>query len=73
VIAKGYFLLDAVVNYNVKRLTFGIIIQNLLNAEWNEAQFDTLSRLKSETTAVDELHFTPGTPFFLKGCVSYSF
>ena len=73
VIAKGYFLLDAVVNYNVKRLTFGIIIQNLLDAEWNEAQFDTLSRLKNESTAVDELHFTPGTPFFLKGSVSYSF
>ncbi|HEY6162753.1 MAG TPA: TonB-dependent receptor [Bacteroidia bacterium] len=73
VIAKGYFLLDAVVNYNVKHFTFGLMVQNLLNTEWNEAQFDTLSRLKGETVPVDELHFTAGSPFFLKGLMNYSF
>lgn len=45
----------------------------LLNSEWNQAQFDTESRLPNEPEPVSELHFTPGTPFFLKGFVSYRF
>jgi hypothetical protein len=73
VIAKGYFLLDAVATYHFKNLEFGITAQNLLNAEWNEAQFDTESRLKNETVPVDELHFTPGTPFCLKGSLTILF
>ena len=42
------------------------IIENLLNTEWNEAQFDTESRLFNEPAPIDELHFTPGTPLALK-------
>lgn len=71
--AKGYFLLDAVVNYQWKNITFGATAENLLNAKWNEAQFDTESRLFNETSAVSELHYTPGSPFFIKGSVSVAF
>jgi hypothetical protein len=70
VTAKGYFLLDAVAAYKIKNFEFGLSAQNLLNSEWNEAQFDTESRLKNETMPVSELHFTPGTPFFIKGSIS---
>jgi hypothetical protein len=48
-------------------------VENLLNVEWNQAQFDTESRLSNEVEPVSELHFTPGTPFFLKGFVTYLF
>jgi hypothetical protein len=34
--------------------------------ECNQAQFATLTRLRNETAPVDELHYTPGTPFYLK-------
>lgn len=71
--AKGYFLLDAVVNYDVKQFTFGITAENLLNTEWNEAQFDTESRLQNETISVSELHYTPGSPFFVKGSITVRF
>ncbi len=73
VVAKGYFLLDAVASYRLKNLEVGMSAENLLNSEWNQAQFDTESRLSNETEPVSELHFTPGTPFFLKGIVSYRF
>lgn len=73
VTALGYFLLDAVVNYTKPRYQVGISIENLLNAKWNQAQFDTQSRLKNESQPVDELHYTPGTPFFLKGSLAFFF
>ncbi|GAA4377090.1 TonB-dependent receptor [Hymenobacter koreensis] len=64
--ARGYFLLDAVASYTQPRYQVGFSIENLLNVDWNEAQFDTESRLRQERDAVSELHYTPGTPFFLK-------
>ncbi len=66
VIAKGYFLMDAVINYTRNKYEIGISAENLLNAQWNEAQFDTESRLKNEQVPVSEIHFTPGTPFVAK-------
>jgi hypothetical protein len=64
--ARGYFLLDAVVNYTRSRYQVGLSAQNLLNVAWNEAQFATDGQLRGETTSVNELNFTPGTPFYLK-------
>jgi outer membrane receptor protein involved in Fe transport len=64
--ARGYFLLDAVLSYTRPRYQVGATVQNLLNAAWAEAQFATDSRLRGETTSVNEINFTPGTPFYLK-------
>lgn len=73
VIAKGYFVNDLILNYEKEKYSVGIEIQNLFNVEWNEAQFDTESRLQNEPAPVSELHYTPGTPFFAKLSVSYFF
>lgn len=73
VVAKGYFLLDATASYRIKHFEFGAIVENLLDTEWNQAQFDTESRLSNESEPVSELHFTPGTPFFARGFVSCRF
>lgn len=62
IVAPGYFLVDSYVRYQYKNIGFGVQLENILNAQWNEAQFATLSRLKDEKTPVEELHFTPGTP-----------
>lgn len=73
IIAKGYTVIDTNIGYEWKRLNFSIQIQNLLNVEWNETQFATKSKLKNETVPIEEIHFTPGTPFFIKGAIEYTF
>lgn len=69
--AEGYTLLDAVINYTFKKLEFKLSIENLLDVDWKEAQFETESKLQKETEPVSEIHFTPGTPFFIKLGVQY--
>lgn len=65
--AEGYLLFDAVLSYAQPCFQIGATAENLLNVQWNQAQFATLSRLPGEpASGVDELHFTPGTPFYLK-------
>lgn len=72
--AKGYGLFDVVAAYTRPRYEVGLCIENLLNRAWNEAQFDTRSRLRGESSdGVSELHFTPGTPFYFKANVSVFF
>ncbi len=66
IVAPGYFILDATAGYQVKNIRFGLNLENILNTEWNEAQFATLSRLKNELNPVEEINFTPGTPFNLR-------
>ena len=73
VIADGYALADATLNYSRPKFEVGLTAENLFNVDWNEAQFDTESRLKDEAESVSEIHFTPGTPFFVKLKVSFLF
>jgi outer membrane receptor protein involved in Fe transport len=73
IIAKGYTVVDFNVNYIFRKIMLGLEINNLLNTEWNETQFATESRLKNERASVEEIHFTPGAPFFVKGKVTYMF
>jgi len=73
VIAHGYNVFDLTANYKTKHYKLGLVIENVLNTNWNEAQFDTETRLKNETKPVEELHYTPGTPFYAKLIVGYIF
>jgi len=73
IIAKGYFITDANVNYTWNRLTFGVTTENIFNRAWNETQFATESRLQNESLPVEEIHFTPGTPFNIRATVSVRF
>lgn len=73
IIAEGYFVTDLNVNYTYRRFIFSVIIENLFDTEWNETQFATESRLFNEVEPVEEIHFTPGTPFFLRGKVTVNF
>ncbi|MFV8393452.1 TonB-dependent receptor [Flavobacterium sp. LB2P6] len=73
IVAKGYFVSDLNVNYQYKNVNFGIAVENIFNTEWNETQFATESRLQNETESVEEIHLTPGTPFFMKGKITYTF
>lgn len=73
IVAEGYFVTDFNLNYNYKNWTFGLIVENIFDTEWNETQFATESRLFNEPNSVEEIHFTPGTPFFLRGKISVRF
>lgn len=73
VVAKGYFITDAAINYTGAKWEAGIAIQNILNRKWKETQFDTESRLQTEPSPVSEIHFTPGTPFFIRGSFTLFF
>jgi hypothetical protein len=72
-IAKGYTLFDGIVEYSLKKTSFSLSAENIFNVKWNEAQFETESRLKGEQAAVSEIHYTAGTPFFLKAKMVYNF
>ncbi len=73
VVAKGYFIIDAAINYSTERWEAGLAIQNVLNTKWKETQFDTESRLQNEPAPVSEIHFTPGTPFFARASFTVVF
>ena len=73
IVALGYSIIDLNIGYTWKKVDFNIQIQNLFNTAWNETQFATLSRLQNETDPVEEIHFTPGSPFFLRTGVTYNF
>lgn len=73
IVAHGYTVFDASVNYKLRHFNIGIVVENILNVNWNEAQFATETRLPFENEAVDELHFTPGTPLSAKLIIGYLF
>ncbi|MFY0624765.1 MAG: TonB-dependent receptor plug domain-containing protein [Reichenbachiella sp.] len=73
IVAIGYTVADLNLGYTWEKLSLAFQIQNLFNTEWNETQFATESRLQNETEPVEEIHFTPGTPFFIKTSIAYKF
>ncbi|WP_017730574.1 TonB-dependent receptor [Nafulsella turpanensis] len=73
VVAEGYFVVDMNLSHTYRNFTYGLVIENLFNTEWNETQFNTETRLAYEEESVSEIHFTPGTPFFIKGRVALEF
>jgi outer membrane cobalamin receptor len=73
IIAKGYMVSDLNINYKMNQMILGISAENIFNTKWNETQFATESRLQNEMDSVEEIHFTPGTPFYLKAKITYTF
>lgn len=73
IVAKGYTITDLNGGYKWRKMSLGLQIQNLFNSEWNETQFATESRLQDETESIEEIHFTPGTPLFMKAIIQYNF
>jgi outer membrane receptor protein involved in Fe transport len=60
--ADGYLVLDLIASYAIGPWRFGLTVDNVLDSPWREAQFAETSRLRGEATAVEDIHFTPGTP-----------
>ncbi|NOS54620.1 MAG: TonB-dependent receptor [Cyclobacteriaceae bacterium] len=66
IVAKGYFIADAVLNYTKPGYSIGLSVENIFDQQWKETQFNTESRLFNEAQPVSEIHFTSGTPLAVK-------
>ena len=73
IVAKGYTVTDGNLGYNFGAVECGLNVRNIFNVDWNETQFATTSRLRNETEPVEEIHFTPGTPFAVNAYLSFKF
>ncbi len=71
--AKGYCITDINASYTIGKLTFGAAVENLFDVKWREAQFATETMIPGDDAPVTDICFTPGTPFALRGFVSYRF
>jgi outer membrane receptor protein involved in Fe transport len=58
--ALGSTLVELFASCRVGGAEIVLAVDNLLDVDWNEAQFATTSRLRDEPEPVTELHFTPG-------------
>jgi outer membrane receptor protein involved in Fe transport len=48
IVAKGFFRLDASAGWTSRFVTLALVVENVLNTPWAEAQFATTSRLPGE-------------------------
>ncbi|GAB4262993.1 MAG: TonB-dependent receptor [Saprospiraceae bacterium] len=71
--AAGHTLADLTAGWRWGQLRLQLGVINLTNEQYNEAQFETTSRLKGETAPVTELHFTPGQPRTVKAAIEVLF
>ncbi len=55
------------------RIEAFIFVQNLFNAEWEQAIFAFESRLRTEVAGVTDIHFVPGNPRMVMGGVAWYF
>lgn len=73
VTALGYTIYNLSLGYRFGNIKVFASVENILDSDWNEAQFDTESRLYNEPESVSEIHFTPGNPRNFQVGVSYLF
>ncbi len=73
VTAKGYTLVNFGLSWKFRNSTCFIVVENVFDVDWSEAQFDTESRLAHETESVSEIHFTPGNPLNWQAGISFQF
>ena len=73
VTAEGHTLVNIGLSYAFGPFKYFATVENLFNVDWNEAQFDTESRLVDETEPVSEIHFTPGNPRNIQAGIRYQF
>lgn len=71
--AEGYLVTDLKLGYRYRNIDINLNVLNLLDTQWKETQFATLSRLANEPQGVEEIHFIPGTPRFVQLNLAYFF
>jgi outer membrane receptor protein involved in Fe transport len=71
--APGYTLFTLLGSYRLGDVQLHLVLENLLDVAWNEAQFSYESRLRDEPAPAAGIHFTPGNPRNVRFGLSYLF
>jgi len=58
---------------SLKNICEYLLLSILFDTKWKETRFSTESSLQNEPTAVSEIHFTAGTPFFARASFTVFF
>ncbi len=72
-IAKGYLIFDLMAGRSFGKLDVNLTINNLMNADWREAQFADESAVVAGGPVVEQMHFTPGIPLSATVTAAYRF
>ena len=71
--AEGYLIFDLMAGRTFGKLDLNLTINNLLNADWREAQFADASAVTRGGSIVEQMHFTPGIPLSATAAAAYRF
>ncbi len=75
--AQGYTLVDLYLGFRRRFWEIGVVIENLFDRRWREAQFANQSQLRlapyNETAPANDIHFTPGNPINVRATASLYF
>lgn len=84
-IARGYLLLDLILNYRWNNIEASIQVQNLADRDWRQTQFATNSCVRREVgvdprcpidgtgEGIADINFVPGSPISLRGGLTVFF
>ena len=81
--AEGYFIVDLTAAYRWRFLEVGLVVENVLNSSWREAQFANTSYVvgrddpakdpRNGGHGVEDIVFTPGKPISVRGTLAVYF
>ena len=77
--AQGYLILDLTLAYRWRSLEVGLVVENVLDSTWCEAQFANSSYVAGRDdpsrrgAGVLDIHFTPGNPINARATVALYF
>jgi outer membrane receptor protein involved in Fe transport len=71
-IAEGYLIFDVIAGLERGSWGLNLTLNNLLNAEWREAQFAEESRVSPTADLAEQMHFTPGIPLTATATATYA-
>jgi len=64
------WVVDVLAGWDWKWLGLGLTVENLLGSQWKDSQFYYQSRTTPTGQPLHGRHFTPGTPFSVKGTLT---
>jgi outer membrane receptor protein involved in Fe transport len=71
--AQGYLIFDLIAGRTFGKLDLNLTVNNLFNRDWREAQFADTSAVVPSGPAIEQMHFTPGTPLTATATAAYRF
>ena len=72
--AEGYMIYDIIAGKKLgKSIDLNLTVNNVLNANWREAQFAEESRVSPTAGLMEQMHYTPGTPLTATLTAAYTY